>query len=107
MFELFKLLSDLLVLGDAKRKGTFSWKAIFLGFGFSIFLYSTALPAFLLYQNHPQYKWLLITTLVIDAVSLIFVLILGTRWQREAKARAAAQISAQKSPATPERMPCG
>jgi hypothetical protein len=95
MFELFKLLIDGLVLRDASRKGILTWKVMLFGFGFAIFLYATALPAALLYEKHPQYLWLCLTTLAIDALAFILFLIFGTRWYFRATARAKAQAPRQ------------
>ncbi|MGA7157713.1 MAG: hypothetical protein WBY53_12740 [Acidobacteriaceae bacterium] len=91
MFELFKLLTDALVLRDASRKGILTWKVMLFGFGFAIFLYVTALPATLLYEKHPQYLWFCLTTLAIDCVAFILFLIFGTRWYFRAIARAKAR----------------
>ncbi|MGA8940881.1 MAG: hypothetical protein WB439_17085 [Acidobacteriaceae bacterium] len=98
MFELFKLLIDGLVLRDAARKGAFSWKVMLFGFSFAIFLYATVLPAGLLWVKHPQYKWLFLTVVSIDAVALIVVLFYGTRWYFRAVAQAKARAEAQNTP---------
>ncbi len=79
MFELLKLLFDGLVLRDTARKGLLNWKVMLAGFGFVIFLYGTVLPAGLLYQHDPHYKWLFIATVCVDAVVFILVMFFGAR----------------------------
>lgn len=81
MFELFKLLWDVVVLRDVARKGQLNWRTWVYGFGFVLFLYGTILPAFLLYDKHPQYKPLFIATLVFDGISLICFMGWAWRWQ--------------------------
>ena len=95
MFELFKLLVDGLVLRDSARKGIFSWKVMLTGFGCAIFLYVTALPAGILYSNHPQYKWVFITAIIVDVIAVILIIIFGTRWYFRAIARVKAQNPSQ------------
>jgi uncharacterized membrane protein YcjF (UPF0283 family) len=106
MLELLKLLTEALVLRDAARKGMLSWKVMLTGFGFAIFLYATALPATLLYEKHPQYEWVFITALIIDAVAVLLFVIFGTRWYLRAKARYEAQSAAASTTTRSGRTPC-
>lgn len=96
MFELLKLLFDGLVLRDTARKGQFNWKVMLAGFGFVIFLYGTVLPAGLLYQRNPHYKWLFIATLCVDAVVFILVMFFGARRYLRAMAASKAPDSASQ-----------
>ena len=100
MLELIKLLTDFFVLRDLRQKGRYSGNSMLLGFGYVIFLYATVLPVGLLVIKHSQYLWLLITTIALNVLVLVFVLITGLRWQRNKKALADAQ--AANTPATPE-----
>jgi membrane protein YdbS with pleckstrin-like domain len=102
MLEFLKLITDLFVLRDAKQKGEFSGNSMLLGFGFGfvLFLYATVLPAGLLWIKHPQYRWVFFAAVAVNAVALVYVLLLGTRCQRRAKARFDAQSA--NSTATPE-----
>ncbi len=79
MFELFKLLWDVVVLRDAARKGQLNWQVWVIAIVFVLFLYGTGLPAGLLYINHPQYKALFIATLLIDGLATVWMIIWGTR----------------------------
>jgi membrane protein YdbS with pleckstrin-like domain len=97
MLELLKLLVDAFVLRDSARKGMLTWKVMLTGFGFALFLYATALPATLLYEKHPQYEWVFITAITIDALAVILFMIFGTRWYLRAKARYEAQSVAQST----------
>ena len=81
MFELFKLIWDVVVLRDVSRKGRYNWRIWPIGFGFVLVLYGTLLPAFLLYDKHPQYKPLFIATLIFDGIFFICFMVWAWRWQ--------------------------
>ena len=97
MLELIKLIVDGLVLRDGARKGILTWKVALVGIAFPILLYGTALPALILYQNHPQYKAVFIAAIAFDAVAFILFMIFGTRWYFRATARLNAQQQDQQS----------
>src|ERR1700749_3894650 len=71
MWEIIKLAVDFLVLRDAQRKHLLNARMIAMGFAFALFLYLTALPATLLYQQHPQYKPLFIAALAVDVIATV------------------------------------
>jgi hypothetical protein len=96
MLELIKLIVDGLVLRDGARKGILTWKVMLFGFGFAIMLYGTAVPAVVLYQNHPQYKPLFVAAIAFDAIAFILFMIFGTRWYLRATARLKAEQQAQQ-----------
>ena len=100
MLELFKLIADFFVLRDLKQKGEYSGKAMLLGFGYVIFLFATVFPASLLAINHPRYTWVFFTAVAVNVIALVYVLILGLRWQRRAKADLDAQTTS--TTATPD-----
>jgi hypothetical protein len=100
MLEFLKLITDIFVLRDLKQKGEYSGNAMLLGFGYVIFLFATVFPAALLSISHPRYSWVFFTAVAVNVVALIYVLILGTRWQRRAKADLNAQSAS--TTATPE-----
>jgi hypothetical protein len=87
MFEIFKLIWDVVVLRDAARKGQLNWRTWVYGFGFVILLYGTGLPAGILYQEHPQYKPLFIAAIVFDALLFITFICWGARryWRQLAR----------------------
>ena len=63
MGELFKVGWDLFTIRHYSRQGMkLSAGDYAVAIGSVIFLYATAVPAAVLYQNHPQYKWVLIVT---------------------------------------------
>jgi len=68
--------------------------------GSVIFLYATAVPAAVLYQNHPQYKWVLIVTCVIDGILFIALFVWEVKWwiKHRAAARAAQGIAPSNQP---------
>ena len=75
MFELCKLIWDLVVMRDASKKGQMNWRVWVYGFGFALVEYSIALPAALLYEKHPQYK-----PLFIAAIALVLINFVGMMW---------------------------
>lgn len=79
MFELCKLVWDLIVLRDAARKGQLNWRIGLIAAAFVIFLYGTGLPVTLLYDSHPQYKPLFIAILVLDGIVFLWFMIWGIR----------------------------
>jgi hypothetical protein len=83
MFELVKLIWDVVVLRDVARKGLLNWRIWPLAFGFVSFLYGTGIPATLLYEKHPQYKPLFIAVLIFDAI--LFVCFVGWVWRWQAR----------------------
>ena len=79
MFEIFRILWDVVVLRDAARKGQLSRRVWFIAAGFVLFLYGTGLPMTLLYEKHPQYKLLFVATLVMDGTVFAWFMIWGVR----------------------------
>ena len=79
MFELFKIVWDLVVLRDAARRGQLNWRIWPMAFGFVLFLYGTGIPAVLLYEKHPQYEPLLIAAVIFDGI--LFICFMGWAWR--------------------------
>jgi len=101
MGELLKVGWDLFTIRHYKRQGmSLSAGDYVVAIGYVIFLYATGVSAAVLYQNHPQYKWVLIATLVFDAALTIAMFVYEIKWwikHRAAAQAAAAQASAQSS----------
>lgn len=89
MFELFKLLWDVVVLRDAACKGQrMNWRIWVYGFGFVLVEYGIALPAVMLYEKHPQYKPVFILAMVVVIINFICCMWWAWRWRlRQAAAR--------------------
>jgi heme A synthase len=87
MFELFKILWDVVVLRDATRKGQLNWRIWPMAFGLVLLLYGIGISAVLLYEKHPQYESLFIAALIFDAILFICFMWWAWRWQRQAAAR--------------------
>lgn len=88
MFEILKLIWDLVVLRDAARKGQLNWRIWPIAFGFVLLLYGTGIPAVLLYEKDPQYKPLLIAAVIFEGILFVCFMWWGWRWQsRQAAAR--------------------
>jgi hypothetical protein len=88
MFELCKLLWDVVVLRDASRKGKLNWRTWVYGFGFVIVEYAIALPAVMLYEKHRQYKPVFIAAMVLVGINAVSFMWWAWRWQsRQAAAR--------------------
>jgi hypothetical protein len=96
MGELFKVAWDLFTIRHYQRQGMkLSAGDYVVAIGAVIFLYGTAVPAAVLYQNHPQYKWVLIVTLVFDGILFIALFVWEVKWWIKHRAAArAAQLSA-------------
>ncbi len=81
MFELCKLIWDMVVLRDAAKKGQMNWRVWVYGFGFVVIEYAIALPAALLYEKHPQYKPVFIGALVLAAINFVAMMWWAIRWR--------------------------
>jgi heme/copper-type cytochrome/quinol oxidase subunit 4 len=91
MFEIFKLIWDAVVLRDQARKGQLKVRTFVIGFGFVVLLYAIALPAVVLYSNHPQYKLVFIAAVVLDGLLFVAFMVWAIRgWRRQVSASAAA-----------------
>ncbi|HEY1805273.1 MAG TPA: hypothetical protein VGG45_12435 [Terracidiphilus sp.] len=99
MGELFKIGWDLFTIRHYSRQGMkLSAGDYVVAIGAVIFLYATAVPAAVLYQNHPQYEWVLIATLAVDGIVFIALFVYEVKWWIKHRAAArAAQISAQSN----------
>ena len=99
MGELFKVCWDIFTIRHYSRQGMkLSPGDYFVAIGTVIFLYATAVPAAVLYQNHPQYEWVLIATLAVDGMAFIALLVYEVKWWMKHRAAArAAQIAAQSN----------
>jgi hypothetical protein len=81
MFELFKIVWDLVVLRDAARRGQLNWRIWPVTFGFVLLEYCVGLAAMTFYLNHPEYKPLFIAVMVLMAISFVYFLWWVWRWQ--------------------------
>jgi hypothetical protein len=99
MFEILKLLWDLVVLRREKRKGQLTAKVWLLAIGFVLTIYGVALPCTLLYQRDPAYKPLFIAAIGFVLCSFICVMCLGLRWQREARSPSTTNLHSTQIPA--------
>jgi hypothetical protein len=88
MFELFKIVWDLVVLRDAARRGQLNWRIWPVTFGFVLLEYCVGLATMTFYINHPEYKSLFIAVMVLMAISFVYFLWWAWRWQtRQAAGR--------------------
>lgn len=91
MFELFKVFWDVVVIRDSARKGyKLSRANVFMALGFVVLLYATGVPAAVLYQNHPQYKWVLVAALVFDGFLFVAMMVWEIKWWLKQRAAQAA-----------------
>ncbi len=79
MFEICKIVWDLVVLRDAARKGQMNWRMWVIAISFVLFLYGTALPVLLLYEKDPGYKGLFMATLAVDGLVFVWFMIWSLR----------------------------
>ena len=87
MWEILKVVWDIFVLRDAARKGKLNWRKTGFVVGFVVLEYVIAMPALLLYIQHPQYKPLFIAAMVLAVV--IFVVFVGLAWRLRSRSSAA------------------
>jgi hypothetical protein len=87
MFELFKIVWDIVVLRDAARKGQLKANRMIFGFCFAILLYAIGLPAAVLYDKHPEYFPLFIAAMVLDGLLFIGFMIVAIRWYLQSLAQ--------------------
>lgn len=76
MIEFFQILWNLFMLRDAAHKGQLTRGVWVFAIGFVVLLYAIALPAVVLWQNHPQYKSVFVAAMVLDGV----VFLTGMVW---------------------------
>jgi hypothetical protein len=104
MGELLKVGWDLFTIRHYKRQGmALSAGDYVVAIGYVIFLYATGVSAAVFYQNHPQYEWVLIATLVLDGILTIAMFVYEIKWW--IKHRAAAQAAAAQSAAAQSSQP--
>jgi hypothetical protein len=95
MLEMLKLFLDGAILRDGASKGMLTWRVTLSAVVFVVILYGTAVPAVVLYQNHPQYKPLFIAALVFDAVLFVAYMTWAVRWYMRQLVRQRNQNSAE------------
>jgi hypothetical protein len=97
MGELFKVCWDLFTIRHYSRQGMkLSAGDYLVAFGAVLFLYATGVGAAVFYQNHPKYEWVLVATMVVDAIVFIALFVYEIKWWIKHRAAArAAQLSAQ------------
>lgn len=92
MFELFKIVWDIVVLRDVARKGQYGWRIWPVAFGFVIFEYAIGLSAVLLYEKHPEYKLVFLVAMAFIAISFIGFMWWAWRWQSRLAAERKARL---------------
>ncbi len=79
MWELLKVAWDIFVLRDAARRGTINWRKTGFVVGFVVLEYVIAMPALVLYLQHPQYKPLFIGAMALAGINVVVFLWLAVR----------------------------
>jgi len=87
MWGILKVIWDIFVLRDAARKGKLNSRKAGLVVGFVVLEYVIAMPALLLYIQHPQYKPLFIAAMVLAFV--ILVVFASLAWRLRSRISAA------------------
>lgn len=95
MFELFKIVWDLVVLRDAARRGQLNWRIWPVTFGFVLLEYCVGLATMTFYISHPEYKPLFIAVMVLMAISFVYFLWWGMAPADKASCGAETQHSTQ------------
>jgi len=105
MFELLNLLVDFIVLRDQGRKHQLRPRMLVAGGVHAVILYAVALPAALLYINHPGNRLdesVFFAAIVFLLALTISLIMLTLRWRRELRDRPA-QAARGIEPTTIER----
>jgi membrane protein YdbS with pleckstrin-like domain len=97
MFEIVKLMWDVVALRDASRKGLLEWRIWPMAFGFVAVLYGVGLFGWLFYEHHPQYKPVFVAAMIFDGVFYVWFLVWAYRWQSRRAAARKAALTAQSS----------
>lgn len=99
MGELFKAVWDVAVMRHYSREGMkLSAKDWVMAIGFVLLLYAIALPAALLYQNHPQYEWVLIAAMILDGILFVSGITWEIKWWIKHRAAALAASTQANRP---------
>ena len=83
MFELFQVVWDLFMVRRAAKSGQLTLRKAAIAIGLTVLLYALVIPAFVLYDKHPEYKPLFIVAVILGAADLIFLIYLGFHWQKQ------------------------
>ena len=87
MWEILKVIWDIFVLRDAARKGKLNWRKTGFVVGFVVLEYLIAMPALILYIQHPQYRTLFIAAMVLAVV--VLVVFVGLAWRSRSRSSVA------------------
>jgi membrane protease YdiL (CAAX protease family) len=94
MFEIFNILWKLFMVRESAKKGELNWRVGAIAFLFVVLLYAIALPATVLWVNHPGYKPVFIAAVALDAVLFVAFMVWAIKWQAKQRAARAAQMAA-------------
>jgi Na+/melibiose symporter-like transporter len=86
MWELLKVAWDIFVLHDAARRRKLNWSKTGFVVGFVVLEYVIAMPALLLYIQHPQYRPWFIAAMVLAIINLVVFVWLALRWRARSSA---------------------
>jgi len=87
MWEILKVIWDIFVLRDAARRGKLNWRKTRFVVGFVVLEYLIAMPALILYIQHPQYRTLFIAAMVLAVV--VLVVFVGLAWRSRSRSSVA------------------
>jgi len=97
MVRLLIELWRIFVLRESAKKGELSWRVGAMAFLFVVLLYAIALPATILWVNHPGYKPVFIAAMVLDGVLFVAFMAWAIKWRARQKAARAAQLATTAS----------
>ena len=83
MFELVQIVWDLFMVRRSVRSGQLTLRKATIAGGLTILLYAIVVPAFVLYDKHPELKPLFIVAVILGAADFLFLVFLGFYWQRQ------------------------
>lgn len=97
MFELFNILWKLFMVRESAKKGELNLRVGAIALLFVVLLYAIALPATVLWVNHPQYKPVFIAAMALDGMLFVAFMAWAVRWRARQRAARAAQMAAAAS----------
>jgi membrane protease YdiL (CAAX protease family) len=94
MLELFSVVWKLFMVRDSVKKGELNWRMGAVSVLFVVLLYAIALPAAILWVNHPQYEPVFIAAMALDGVLFVAFMAWAIKWRAKQKAARSPQAAA-------------
>ncbi len=80
MFEIVQIIWDLFMIRREAKAGRLTWRKGLISVGLVALAYLMLVPAFVLYDKHPEYKPVFLVALVLTVIDFAFLIGLGLYW---------------------------